>query len=102
MSKLDLLPRRISLSKNVSNTKIFPKFQFLGYQLALLRSGAVKCVAVGTDDKFESQSTQTEEIETTEEWTQNMQSSRTIRQRSPNFTDISRMVLDSADLIFAT
>ena len=56
----------------------------LGHQLALLRSGAVKCVAVGTDDKFEVQSTQTEEVETTEEWTQNMQSSRTIRQRSPN------------------
>ena len=102
MSKIDPHPGLTILSKNVSNSRILPKFQFSGYQLALLRSGAVKCVAVGTDDKFESQSTQTEEIETTEEWTQNMQSSRTIRKRSPNFADISRMMIDSSDRIFAT
>ena len=50
-----------------------------GHQLAMLRSGTVKCVSVGTDDKFEEQSTQTETIETNEEWTQNQLSSRNIR-----------------------
>ena len=49
-----------------------------GHQMAQLRSGLVKCVASGTDDVYETQTTQTEEVETSEEWTQNQTSSRTI------------------------